>query len=1185
MSASLKTAAVLCLLFSCFTTSLSHAHQAPTEKQIAELKKKGIYEKVMKRAEEMAHTHERPGLVRRFKQKIDLAQLQAAGRKGDLNSLQKSSLPSDLTGLPTTGTPRVLTLLIDFEGRRANVRHPQITADRIRQNIYGDGTAEAQDFRPFESVNSYYERASEGRLDLQGDVVGFYNYPGTQESVASFSSEPDNAVLFDLIADALRAFDATTDFSQYDNDGDGYIDALNVIYSGERGNWSTFWWAYKWQFFSPASQRTFFDGKRLSTFTFQSLDTRANNSDFDPQTLIHETGHLLGLPDLYDYKRGQGNEGGVGGFDIMDANKGNPNAFFRWMMDWIQPEIVAAGAPVERSLRASGDMTAGDEAKAIVIFPEARQTPFQEFFLVENRHRIGNDGGQSFLPSDGLAIWHVDATLDATGGNFRYNNTDRSFSPRKLVKLVQADGLGEIERLNGGRVDAGDYYVQGREFSPTSQPNSDRHDGRSTDVVVRNISRSGLVMTADIGFDNGTQRPNLKPGDPLLVLYTTEADAGESLTGRLNIQNEGTGFTDNFSVTYYLSRSTSGAFQQDIRLGSQEWEAIAQNSSRTRSFNLTLPAYLAVGNYRIGYQIDSNADIIESTESDNFGILNSQFISVTNGGVSAPNVSVLGSGVTISNGDQSPRELDGTDFGSVVEGSSAQRSYTITNSGTAELVLTSAVTLSGTNASEFAITSQPGERIAPGRQETFTVTFSPQSPDLKTAQILLESSDTDTTEYRFAIQGTGLSNSDDHGNVIEDATSVGINSTTPGNLETEGDFDVFQVVLSEEGTLRAQSSGTTDTFGELLSATGQILQSNDDGGPSLNFLLERNLSPGIYYVRLRGYQSRSVGAYSLDVTFDSSVTTDDHGDETGVATVISPVTTLNGVLEEVGDRDFFEITFTESGRFTAFSEGTTDTFGRLFSSASTLVVENDDGGLDRNFELSAMVEPGTYYLSVSGYQTTTGPYTFNTTFEPTAIVLDDHGNDYDTATFVGTDSVLPAELTAGDIDVFEFELTEPTSVTIFTTGTLDTFGILVDENAQTLTSNDDDGEGSNFSFTSQLAPGVYYVGVAGFLGATGSCEVHFELGLPGDGNDDDDGGGETDSEVIAPITGLLRLPNNRVLVEFEAQEDFEYRVWVSTDMINWQPRSNWRESAGDGTESVVIQMNGEPTCFFRIEEG
>ena len=55
-------------------------------------------------------------------------------------------------------------------------------------------------------------------------------------------------------------------------------------------------------------------------------------------TLIHETGHVLGLPDLYSYRRTSADAAERSGcltFDLMDNNTGDTNAFFKWMLGWV----------------------------------------------------------------------------------------------------------------------------------------------------------------------------------------------------------------------------------------------------------------------------------------------------------------------------------------------------------------------------------------------------------------------------------------------------------------------------------------------------------------------------------------------------------------------------------------------------------------------------------------------------------------------------------------------------------------------------------------------------------------------------------------------------------------------------------------------------------------------------------
>lgn len=123
--------------------------------------------------------------------------------------------------------------------------------------------------------------------------------------------------------------------------------------------------------------------------------------------------------------------------------------------------------------------------------------------MIQNRYRTGNDTN---MPGRGFLIWHIDATPTTPGGrSFRYNN---SFTERKLLRLLEADGLEQFEAGQPG--DATDYYRSGHDFSTTSTPNSRRYDGSSTGIRVRHFSATALQMTADFTY-----------GAPLLALSTT----------------------------------------------------------------------------------------------------------------------------------------------------------------------------------------------------------------------------------------------------------------------------------------------------------------------------------------------------------------------------------------------------------------------------------------------------------------------------------------------------------------------------------------------------------------------------------------------------------------------------------------------------------------------------------------
>jgi hypothetical protein len=185
----------------------------------------------------------------------------------------------------------------------------------------------------------------------------------------------------------------------------------------------------------------------------------------------------------------------VGGLDMMDYNWGDHNCFRKFVLNWITPTTINSGSHTV-TLNASGS-----SQDAVVVMPGITAgDQFEEFFMVQNRYRVNND---TTYPNYGLLIWHIDARLDGSGYNYLYDN---SYTDQKLVRLMEADGLEEIE-MNGW-ADAGDYYSQGDTFGPSTVPNSNSYSGSPTGITVENISASYTVMTADISI-SGSSGENL----------------------------------------------------------------------------------------------------------------------------------------------------------------------------------------------------------------------------------------------------------------------------------------------------------------------------------------------------------------------------------------------------------------------------------------------------------------------------------------------------------------------------------------------------------------------------------------------------------------------------------------------------------------------------------------------------
>lgn len=124
-----------------------------------------------------------------------------------------------------------------------------------------------------------------------------------------------------------------------------------------------------------------------------------------------------------------------------------------------------------------------------------------------------------------------------------------------------------------------------------------------------------------------------------------------------------------------------------------------------------------------------------------------------------PLISVKGNNTAITNGDSTPASADHTDFGSTpVTGGSVTRTFTISNTGTAQLVLTGAapdyVTLTGST--DFTVTSQPSTPVAAtSGTTTFQVTYNPATSGASTATVSIDNDDGSADPYTFVIQGTG----------------------------------------------------------------------------------------------------------------------------------------------------------------------------------------------------------------------------------------------------------------------------------------------------------------------------------------------------------------------------------------------------------------------------------------------
>lgn len=125
---------------------------------------------------------------------------------------------------------------------------------------------------------------------------------------------------------------------------------------------------------------------------------------------------------------------------------------------------------------------------------------------------------------------------------------------------------------------------------------------------------------------------------------------------------------------------------------------------------------------------------------------------------SFPEIAVLGSSLEIASGDTTPALADQTSFGRVAVGDLLTHTFTISNSGSVDLVLSGSprVAISGPAEADFSLVAGgPSTPVAPNSTVSFTLRFTPTAGGLRSATVSIQSNDMNEGLYTFTVQGIG----------------------------------------------------------------------------------------------------------------------------------------------------------------------------------------------------------------------------------------------------------------------------------------------------------------------------------------------------------------------------------------------------------------------------------------------
>jgi len=380
-------------------------------------------------------------------------------------------------GLPSTGDVRVLVVPIE-------IGNDTFTDEDLNNlNLAFNGTSEETGW---ESVNSYYNKVSKGKLNIEADITPVYSTGKSKayyEAMYLRGKDPE----YDLLKNILPALEEMYDLSNYDFNKDGYIDSIYLIYSCDYSmSDSSPYWAWCYEYFTDKPE--YYDGVEADYYVWASIDflydpIADKNIKVNAETIIHETGHLFGLDDYYDYDEFKGPDGGVGGAAMMDCNVGDHDSFSKILMGWATPTIVnETGLYTIKPSNTSNDCL-------LIPLRESDDIIFSEYLIIDlytpdgiNEVHAGNYG---LFDKAGVRIYHIDARIDPNLGSpqnelgyytiFSFNNSDTKY---KIIDLIEADNNNSISKL--GYASNSDLFEIG-----DSLKNVKNHDGETSNYEIR----------------------------------------------------------------------------------------------------------------------------------------------------------------------------------------------------------------------------------------------------------------------------------------------------------------------------------------------------------------------------------------------------------------------------------------------------------------------------------------------------------------------------------------------------------------------------------------------------------------------------------------------------------------------------------------------------------------------------
>lgn len=523
-------------------------------------------------------------------------------------------------------------------------------------------------------------------------------------------------------------------------------------------------------------------------------------------------------------------------------------------------------------------------------------------------------------------------------------------------------------------------------------PNSNSTSPASRNLYITSVFLDGEA-TADI---NNTSGDNGGYFDFTASVAAADVLIGSTYPITIDADSDPTWVENQISWSVYIDLNQDGDFDD---LNETQYQSATQESKVYPTRNITIPATatpgitvmrVAVQRWIVPTACSSDAD--HASEYEDY-LLDLQI------DPSAPQeIDVTGNNTAIADGALTPTTTNHTDFGTWdIFSDATTRTYTISNNGGLDLVLSGAVTV--TPSTDFTISVQPADTtLSISESTTFTVSFNPTTAGLKQATVSIGSDDADEDPFTFLVEGYGEQ-------TFPDTDNDGIPDNVDIDDDNDGLLDITEqlscasntvatttdvVYLNEDfgsGTTRETISGASYCFEDGTGSCGsnnslvdgeyvayyQIANDNGDDNtptgdlgswadeywyPGLDHttgdtngrmaIFNASYDPDVFYETLISGVSAGV-----DITYGFSAINIDRADAPGIATRERP-----SVLIEILDPFGVLITSSSSGDI----EPTTDyvtgdwvdvsaTFSTIYTQFTVRLSNENTGGLGNDLAI------------------------------------------------------------------------------------------------------------------------------------------------------------------------------------------------------------------------------------------